>query len=292
MQATSPLGTPVDLTDPIIPINPDTTVVASVPGDQNSVGYVTGETLPAEQFGFNGQGSLIQFTSTDSARQIPVTLTYDLGTRGFDGRRHQRRDRHALGPLDRRCRHLDARRDRTPIDLTNASLHWLLSPDFEAAPVLPVTGTAGFVLAGGTDPTDTLGHVGTLGGAFLQANFTNATVTSTLAFNLNGYDWLANGTGAIAAGALFDGTYTEVLVDGRVTGSGSFTGFFTGTDRRDRRGPCVHAHRRRRSARHRLRRRGADPRQRRAADAHGRATTRRLSRTASSARPSVTTIRR
>ena len=87
----------------------------------------------------------------------------------------------------------NTRADQT-LNLANASLHWIVGPTFELAPVLPVAGLANFALAGGTNPTDTRGHVGTLDGAVLAADFTAQQVSTTLSLDINGLNWFASGT--------------------------------------------------------------------------------------------------
>lgn len=58
-----------------------------------------------------------------------------------------------------------------------SSAHWIASPILTGPVTLPVTGVFNYVLAGGTQPTDSLGGIGTLNSASLSANFTAQTVT-------------------------------------------------------------------------------------------------------------------
>ena len=112
------------------------------------------------------------------------------------------------------------------IDLSSQSLHWLYGPQLSSAPALPMTGTANFsLIAGNTDPTDTLGNSGRLGDALLTANFTTATVQSELSLSIAGNIWQASGSGSIASG-LFNGLYNDVFIGGQSGGSGNFSGFF------------------------------------------------------------------
>lgn len=63
------------------------------------------------------------------------------------------------------------------IDNANRSIHWLASSALTAAYFsAPLTGTATYVLAGNTRPTDLNGNVGTLSAATLAADFSNARV--------------------------------------------------------------------------------------------------------------------
>ncbi len=85
-------------------------------------------------------------------------------------------------------------------DLSTQSLHWILSNEYASTPVLPQSGTANFTLVGNTAPTDTLGHVGTLGTASFTADFTNRFVASQLTLNVNGVAWYASGSASYGIG--------------------------------------------------------------------------------------------
>ncbi len=112
------------------------------------------------------------------------------------------------------------------LDLAEQSLHWIYGPQLAARPAMPMSGTANFsLIAGNTDPTDTLGNTGVLGDASLVANFTTATVQSELSLGIAGFDWRASGTGTISS-ELFNGTYNSVVIGGQTGGTGSFSGFF------------------------------------------------------------------
>ncbi len=114
------------------------------------------------------------------------------------------------------------------IDLAQQSLHWIAGAPFDFDVVLPITGTATYTLVGGTSPTDTLGGVGTLGAVFLAADFTNSSVTTTVALDLNQVDWFATGDAPLTVGSnVFTATFGTVTVSGVIAGSGSFSGFFT-----------------------------------------------------------------
>ncbi|MDP4639143.1 MAG: hypothetical protein NWS69_00125 [Pseudomonadales bacterium] len=112
----------------------------------------------------------------------------------------------------------------TNLELANRSLHWLTGP--LTGPIQIITGTANYVLVGNTDPTNSTGAVGILGSANLSANFTAATVTSSVQLGIADQVWKASGTGTINAD-LFKGLYDTVTVGGVAGGSGSFGGIFT-----------------------------------------------------------------
>jgi len=111
-------------------------------------------------------------------------------------------------------------------DLGNQSLHWVASPDWATAPVMPVRGVANYSLLGATSPTDNFGNTGVLGAATFRADFTNMLVDSTLTIDINGSTWTATGSGSMAA-HLFQGNYGTVAIDGVGGGSGVFSGFFS-----------------------------------------------------------------
>lgn len=120
----------------------------------------------------------------------------------------------------------------TAEDLEAHSLHWISSPDWATAPVMPVTGSASYSLVGNTSPTDNFGNVGVLGAATFDADFTNLRVDSSLLIDINGASWSAAGQGNIGAAAQlpshwFSGAYGTVTIDGVGGGTGVFSGFFS-----------------------------------------------------------------
>lgn len=115
-----------------------------------------------------------------------------------------------------------------PIDLAQQSLHYVTSNPFGAAPALPVTGTATYILAGATSPTNSAGGIGQFDAAFLSADFAAGTVTNTITFTLDGLRYYATGTAPILGGTNgFSGNYGTVLVDGLVPTTGQFSGFLS-----------------------------------------------------------------
>ena len=80
------------------------------------------------------------------------------------------------------------------LNLANSSLHYIFSGAQSGPVALPLTGTGVYDVIGSTSPTDAAGHVGTLGSATLNANFTNRTVDSTINVAINGQTW--NGSAA------------------------------------------------------------------------------------------------
>ena len=72
--------------------------------------------------------------------------------------------------------------------------HYIFTPSQNGPTVLPLTGSATYTLVGNTNPTDNLGHVGTLNSATLAANFTAQTVNTSVNATVAGTNIV--GTGA------------------------------------------------------------------------------------------------
>jgi hypothetical protein len=97
---------------------------------------------------------------------------------------------------------------------------------------MPTAGTASYVLAGGTTPTDRAGNLGKLNGATLDADFTNQLVHTSVDLTINSTNWVASGQGTIGAQAglashQFAGAYTGAINPSQGTLNGSFNGFFS-----------------------------------------------------------------
>ena len=125
---------------------------------------------------------------------------------------------------------------------TNAKglLHVIYGGAQSGPTVLPITGTANFSLAGGTNPTDNLGNSGVLNSASLNVDFTNKAVTAlTVNATVNGVNWAATNTGNLpiqqsvhfGAEKNLAGTNTSLQVTragSTVNTAGQITGAFTG----------------------------------------------------------------
>ncbi len=112
------------------------------------------------------------------------------------------------------------------LNLAQQSLPWIVGPELVSPLAVPIAGSRTYVLAGATTPTDTQGNSGTLGGAFLAADFTNRNLTATLALDIANSNWWATGTAPIAAGGnQFAGTFSDVRINGVTGSSGSLAGF-------------------------------------------------------------------
>jgi hypothetical protein len=175
-----------------------------------------------EDITFNAAGNLTAFTDNS----VAVSQAYAIGTAvnknpGVDIANSLKWGRWTQGVA---IRVDDTTQLGTNIDLANSSLHWLTAPLTET--IQEITGSANYVLVGNTDPTDITGAVGILGTASLSANFTAATVTSSVQLGVANQVWKANGTGTINAN-LFSGLYNTVAVGGVAGGTGSFGGVFT-----------------------------------------------------------------
>ncbi|MEJ0040206.1 MAG: hypothetical protein WDO68_29945 [Gammaproteobacteria bacterium] len=227
MEARSRLGLGVNLLEAHLPLLPQVSAAVAVPLiDQPA--FAASTTERSDTFAFNGGGSVLQFNSLLGSGVAAEDATYLSGTAalldfGRNGSSGIRWGRWSTGTAS-----ITTRDGKQSVNLQDASLHWIAGPVFEARPVLPTTGSINFTLAGGTSPTDTLGHAGALNAAVFSADFTSQKVNAQLSLDVNGYNWFATGSGSITTGtARFGGAFGTVLVDGRVGGSGAFSGFLS-----------------------------------------------------------------
>jgi hypothetical protein len=227
MEARSRLGLGVDLLEARLPLLPQTSTAVSVPSTGQSA-FVASTTERADTLTFSKGGSVEQFNSVLGSGSSAKDATYlsgtaallDFGSNGSSGIRWGRWSTGIASVM--------TRGGGDDINLQNASLHWIAGPVFEARPVLPTSGSINFTLAGGTSPTDSLGHGGALTAGVLSADFTAQKVNAQLSLDVNGYNWFATGSGPITANSVqFSGSFGTVLVDGRVSGSGAFSGFLS-----------------------------------------------------------------
>ena len=123
----------------------------------------------------------------------------------------------------------------SPLDVQQASLHWVMSPNADNPPVMPQAGSASYSLVGATTPTSNAGQAGTLGAATFNADFTNQQVQSTISLQMGDNSWEAVGGGSIGVQTglpphQFRGFYESVQITGpnNDTGFGEFSGFFSG----------------------------------------------------------------
>lgn len=118
---------------------------------------------------------------------------------------------------------------------TPDNLHFIAGPEMSSQVVLPITGTRTYQFAGGTNPTDNMGNVGTLNSATLTADFSNMTVATGInaTVNANTFDASSSAT-PIENGRYFTATHNDSLTvssnisgDG-ITHSGVISGSFYG----------------------------------------------------------------
>jgi hypothetical protein len=129
------------------------------------------------------------------------------------------------------------------ISLASASLHYIFGGAQSGPVALPLTGTGVYDVIGSTSPTDASGHVGTLGSATLNANFTNRTVDSTVNVAINGQTWNGSATGVPIYRDQYFSAYTPGNIPGApnpapfnitctpncgIGAQGSLDGFFAG----------------------------------------------------------------
>jgi hypothetical protein len=129
------------------------------------------------------------------------------------------------------------------LDLTSRSLHYIFAASQVGPVALPLTGTGVYDVIGSTSPTDISGHVGTLGSATLNANFTNRTVDAAVNLAINGQTWNGSATKMPIYRDQYFGAFAGAPIPGNPNNSpltitcspscgagatGSFDGFFTG----------------------------------------------------------------
>ena len=124
------------------------------------------------------------------------------------------------------------------VDLGDSSLHFIYGPDTGTPPVIQIEGSYSYTLVGNTNPTDNHGHVGVLGFADFEADFSggNADITHSLGVNINGQTWSADAfcPACIGSDGAFGGSYDSVTITDEngcgssgCAGDGEFAGFFT-----------------------------------------------------------------
>lgn len=221
------LGLEVNLLDARLPLLPQVSAAIAVPSSSASA-FAASTTERSDSLTFNTGGSVLQFNSVLGPGPAAEAATYLSGTAatldfGGNGSSGIRWGRWSTGTAS-----ITTSDGKEAVDLQDASLHWIAGPVFEARPVLPTSGSINFALAGGTSPTDTLGHRGVLNAGVFSADFTAQRVNLQLSLDVNGYNWFASGSGPLTEDSVrFDGSFGTVLVDGRVSGSGAFSGFLS-----------------------------------------------------------------
>ncbi|MCS6947771.1 MAG: hypothetical protein NZM12_09165, partial [Steroidobacteraceae bacterium] len=105
---------------------------------------------------------------------------------------------------------------------------WYVYSDRPTSATLPISGTQSYVL-NNFGATDYQQRNATGAAAFLVADFTNRTVTTTLRVDFSPTEnWWATGQASIAAGTnQFAGAFSDVRFSGLTGGSGSQSGFLT-----------------------------------------------------------------
>jgi hypothetical protein len=231
--AVGPNGEPVDLTDGTLPPGrPD--IAVAVPPSGNFQPVAANADANAGLTLFNASGALTQFALP--GRQ--GLDTYAIGTAsntntGSNAATQIRWGRWAGGDAS-----VSNAFGTVALPLGPQSLHWIAGPDYASAPIMPIAGTANYVLVGGTTPTDSAGATGTLlGTSNVAADFTRQVATTTLGLTFPTYSVTATGTSQIGNpqfGLLphqIQDAFNNVLFtngQGTFTGLGSYSGYFTG----------------------------------------------------------------
>lgn len=107
--------------------------------------------------------------------------------------------------------------DRVTGSITSPSfnpqdLHFIAGPEMSSPVNLPITGTQTYQFAGGTQPTDNLGNIGTLNSASLTADFTNMTVATGINVTVDTTTFDASSVATpIENGRYFNATHNDSL---------------------------------------------------------------------------------
>ena len=223
---TTPNGTPVDLTGGEAP-RPRGQISYNLGAPGQGPGFDAVSTADADTYTRDAAGNVTAFAGLFPGPAGAVPATFQIGTStnvntGSDVATSLTWGRWSTGAAT-----IVAGGTTLNPNLAQQSLHWIAGPTFDFDPVLPVTGTATYIVVGGTNPTDTLGNVGTLGAAFLAADFTNSTVATTLSLDVNQVNWFATGNAPLGANSnVFSTNFATVNLGGVIAGSGSYSGFF------------------------------------------------------------------
>jgi hypothetical protein len=244
--AQSPSGE-VDLTDGEAARTDDQISVTYVIPDSGVASLTGSRRQFSEQFALDTNGNLSEFEgfgTNGAGVQPPITGSFDIvvdtipstesyryligsavqRNTGVDPLTSLRWGRWSGGAME-----ITGSDDSTVIaDLSNSSLHWVITPSFGEA-VVPSVGSAEYILVGNTDPTDLNGNVGSLGSANFTADFSNGAVSNEIRLTMLGDLWVASGTGIIGGNAPnhFGGVYDSVSHgQGSDNGIGNFTGLF------------------------------------------------------------------
>lgn len=193
---------------------------------------------PVEVLGLDASGNLTSFPGLYASSTGPVLGFYDQGTsalvnQGFDPVSGLRWGRWTGGQAS--VTHAGG---TDSIDLSQQSLHWIVSREHLQPAVLPIHGVYEYRLVGGTDPTDNFGNVGFMNGtSHMQADFTNQTISTQISLGINGQQW--NGEdfdGSFGQNGTFAGQFDSVTVNDQgpcgngCNGSGGYSGYFSGGD--------------------------------------------------------------
>ncbi len=224
---TTPGGTPVDLTGGSTP-PPRGNIAFNIGAPGQGPGFDAVSADVSSNFVRDAAGNITAFTGPFEGAAGAVPATYQIGTSANTNVGSHAATGLNWGRWNTGAATIMAGGTMLNPSLAQQSLHWIASTPFAFDPVLPVTGTANYTLVGGTNPTDTLGNVGTLGATSLFADFTNSTVTTTLTLDVNQVSWFATGNAPLTSSSnLFSANFGTVTLSGVIAGSGSFSGFFT-----------------------------------------------------------------
>jgi hypothetical protein len=225
---TTPNGTPVDLTGGEAP-RPRGQISYNLGAPGQAPGFDAVSTADADTFARDATGNVTAFNGPFEGAAGAVAATYQIGTSANTNVGSDAATGLSWGRWNNGTATIVAGGTTLNPSLAQQSLHWIAGTSVDFDPVLPISGTRSYVVVGATSPTDTRGHVGALGSASLDANFTQQTVSAALVLDLDGRTWFASGSGGFggASGSEVIGSFTQVEISGLLPGAGTLSGFFT-----------------------------------------------------------------
>lgn len=233
INATGQDGQPADLTGGGLPSNRYTAFSSGPMGNEQE--FTGSGFAPTTTMAQDAQGNLTQYPGLFPSQNGPALAIYNKGSSsvvnsGADPVTGLRWGRWAGGTAS-----ATTAAGTENIDLSQQSLHWIVSQQQAQATVLPISGEATYRLIGNTDPTDNHGNVGFMDGtSHMHADFTNQVISTEIGVSVNGQRWHAtDGDGRFGQGGTFAGSFDSVQVNGGqcgngCAGEGGYSGFFTG----------------------------------------------------------------
>ncbi|MBL8225476.1 MAG: FecR domain-containing protein [Chromatiales bacterium] len=220
-------GNPVDLTGgsatPEVPAGREQNLAYSV-GNIGSFGIFANAVDQGTALATSG-GNVTAFAAEVAINDIPTPGTIGIGTSSNTDTGSNAGTGLRWGRWNGGAAQVTTASGGGPIPLATQSLHWIYEAPRDVPGVLPVTGTASYVLVGGTSPTDTSGNVGTLGAASLGVDFTSQNLEFAVRLTIDQAEWFVSGTGSLDGGGPRFSGFGE---NGSIGGNGFAAGLING----------------------------------------------------------------